>query len=167
MLAKAFETEVQEYIQKCQSELDENGHGQVVRNGNGKSRKVTTSVGSVTHKAPRVNDQREGEKFISKVLPPYMRKSPKVESLIPAFYLRGISTGKISKTLKEYFEGEASIGLSPTTMSNLLKSWRKDFEQFKRQKITKEFVYLWAAGVKVKVRLGDDKKKFACWLLFA
>jgi len=40
----------------------------------------------------------------------------------------------------------------------LLKSWEKDFEQFKHRKITKKYVYLWADGVNVKVRLGDDMK---------
>jgi len=158
MLMTALEAEVSEYIEKFKGQVDEKGHRQVVRHGYGKSRSVTTSVGSVTVNAPRVNDKRDGDKFISRVLPPYLRSSAKVESLIPALYLRGLSTGKICETLKEYFEGEGSMGLSPATVSKLLKSWEKDFEQFKHRKITKKYVYLWADGVNVKVRLGDDKK---------
>ena len=158
MLASALEVEVNEYIEKFKSQVDESGHRQVVRHGYGKSRTVTTSVGSVSLKAPRVNDKREGERFISKVLPPYLRKSAKVESLIPALYLRGLSTGKIGETLREYFEGENSMGLSPASISKLLKTWAKDFENFKKRKITKRYVYLWADGVNVRVRLGDDKK---------
>lgn len=158
MLATALEAEVSEYIEKFKSQVDASGHRQVVRHGHGKPRTITTSVGNVTLKAPRVNDKRDGEKFISKVLPPYLRSSAKVESLIPALYLRGLSTGKICDTLKEYFEGDSSMGLSPATVSKLLKGWEKDFEQFKNRKITKRYVYLWADGVHVKVRLGDDKK---------
>lgn len=158
MLVTALEAEVAEYINKFKSEVDENGYRRVVRHGYGKSRKITTSAGNVTLKAPRVKDRREGEKFISRVLPPYLRKSAKVESLIPALYLRGLSTGKICETLKEYFEGDSSMGLSPATVSKLLKSWEKEFEQFKHGKITKRFAYIWADGVNVKVRLGDDKK---------
>lgn len=158
MLASALEAEVSEYIEMFKSQVDENGHRQVVRHGYGKSRTVTTSVGNVTLQAPRVNDRREGEKFISKVLPPYLRKSAKVESLIPALYLRGLSTGKIGETLREHFEGENTMGLSPASISKLLKSWEQDFEKFKRRKITKRYVYLWADGVHVQVRLGDDKK---------
>lgn len=158
LLASALEAEVTEYIEKFKTHVDENGHRQVVRNGLGKARSVTTSVGSVSLRAPRVADKREGKKFISRVLPPYLRKSAKVESLIPVLYLRGLSTGKICETLKEYFEGDSSMGLSPATVSKLLKSWEKDFEQFKRRKITKRYVYLWADGVNVRVRLGDDKK---------
>lgn len=158
MLASALEAEVSEYIERFKAHVDENGHRQVVRHGYGKSRTVTTSVGSVTVSAPRVNDKRDGEKFVSKVLPPYLRKSAKVESLIPALYLRGLSTGKIGETLREHFEGENTMGLSPASISKLLKSWEQDFEQFKRRKITKRYVYLWADGVHVRVRLGDDKK---------
>jgi transposase-like protein len=158
MLAATLEAEVTEYIEKFKTEVDESGHRRVVRNGYSKSRRVTTTAGNVEVRAPRVNDQREGEKFISKVLPPYLRSSAKVENLIPVLYLRGLSTGKISETLKEYFEGEGSMGLSPASVSKLLKSWEKEFDQFKHRKISKNYVYLWADGVNVRVRLGDDKK---------
>lgn len=90
-------------------------------------------------------------------MPPYLRKSPKVESLIPALYLRGISTGKMGSALEEFF-GEGSMGLSPATVSKLTKTWQKDFEFFKQRRISKKFVYIWADGVNVRVRLGDDKK---------
>lgn len=158
MLATALEAEVSEYIEKFKSEVDENGHRRVVRNGHSKLRRVTTTAGNIDVRVPRINDRRDSEKFISKVLPPYLRSSAKVESLIPVLYLRGLSTGKISDTLREYFEGEGSMGLSPATVSKLLKSWEKEFEQFKHRKVTKNYIYLWADGVNVKVRLGDDKK---------
>jgi putative transposase len=158
MLASALEAEVTEYIENFSSEVDENGHRRVVRNGHSKPRKLTTTAGNVDIRAPRINDKRAGKKFISKVLPPYLRSSAKVENLIPVLYLRGLSTGKISDTLKEYFEGNGSMGLSPATVSKLLKSWEKEFEQFKHRKISKKYVYLWADGVNVRVRLGDDKK---------
>ena len=137
MLASALEVEVREYIGKHREQVDEKGHRQVVRNGMSQARRVTTSAGSVEVKAPRVNDRRNGEKFVSKVLPPYLRRSPKVESLIPALYLRGLSTGKISTTLKEYFVGDGSMGLSPASVCKLLKVWETEFEQFKNRKLTK------------------------------
>ncbi|MCB0362529.1 MAG: transposase, partial [Bdellovibrionales bacterium] len=72
MLASALEAEVSEYVEKFKSQIDGRGHRQVVRHGYGKPRTVTTSVGNVTLKVPRVNDKRDGEKFVSKVLPPYL-----------------------------------------------------------------------------------------------
>lgn len=80
-------------------------------------------AGNIDVSAPRVNDKRDGEKFISRILPPYLRSSAKAESLIPVSYLRGLSTGKVSETLRDYFEGEGSIGLSSASVSKLLKSW--------------------------------------------
>ena len=157
MLLAALDAEVEEAISKYKDEVDETGRRLVVRNGRSKTRTVTLGSGSIDIESPRVNDRRDGKKFTSKILPPYMRKSPGVESLIPALYLLGISTGKMSTALKDFF-GEGTMGLSPATVSKLLKTWEKDFEFFKRRKIDKKYVYIWADGVNVKVRLGDDKK---------
>ena len=122
MLMQALAAEVSEVIDKYKSEVDENGNRLVVRNGKGKSRSVTLGSGAIEIEAPRVNDRREGHKFTSWILPPYLRKSPKVESLIPILYLRGTSTGKMADTLGDFF-GEGSMGLSPATISKLIKTW--------------------------------------------
>jgi len=158
MLMQALEAEVEDYIEEHQSLRDPAGRRLVTRNGKSKSRTVTTTAGRIEVQTPRVNDRREGEKFVSSVLPPYLRKSPKVESLLPALYLRGLSTNKIADTLGEYFDGENSLGLSASSISKLIKTWSKEFAQWKRRKIKNKFVYIWADGVNVKVRLGDDKK---------
>ena len=157
MLLAALDAEVEETIDKYKDEVDEGGKRLVVRNGKSKTRTVTLGSGSVDIETPRVNDRRDGEKFTSKILPPYVRKSPGVENLIPALYLLGISTGKMSTALKDFF-GDGTMGLSAATVSKLIKTWEKDFEFFKRRKIDKKYVYIWADGVNVKVRLGDDKK---------
>lgn len=157
MLMEALEAEVSEVIDRYKDEVDENGNRLVVRNGHSRSRSVTLGSGAVDLQVPRIDDRREGKKFTSCILPPYLRKSPKIESLIPILYLRGISTLKMGDTLKDFF-GEGSMGLSPATVSQLLKTWEKDFERFKQRRIEKKYVYIWADGVNVKVRLGDDKK---------
>ncbi len=157
MLMEALLAEVEDVISKHKDEVDENGNRLVVRNGKSKRRTVTLGSGAVEIEAPRINDKRSGKKFTSEILPPYLRKSPRIESLIPVLYLRGISTGKMGSTLEDFF-GEGTMGLSPATVSNLIKTWEKDFEFFKRRQITKKYVYIWADGVNVRVRLGDDKK---------
>ena len=157
MLMEALDAEVTEVIEKYKGEVDESGNRLVVRNGKSKTRSVTLGSGAIEINAPRVNDRRDGHKFTSWILPPYLRKSPKVESLLPALYLRGISTGKMANALKGFF-GEGSMGLSPATISKLIKAWDKDFENFKQRRINKKYIYIWADGVNVRVRLGDDKK---------
>jgi len=112
MLVKALNIEVAGYLGNHKDLVDDNGRRLVVGNGKGKGRKVTVGAGVIEVEAPRVNDRREGEKFTSFILPPYLRKSPKIESLLPVLYLRGISTGKMADTLTEFL-GAGSMGLSP------------------------------------------------------
>ncbi len=98
MLVKALEAEVASYVEAHERERDERGLALVVRNGKARARKVTLGVGTIEVRAPRVNDRRVDEqggrqRFTSQILPPYMRRSPKVAEVLPILYLRGLSTG--------------------------------------------------------------------------
>lgn len=157
MLAHALSLEVEDYIEQFKNEVDENGHRLVVRNGLGRPRKVTMGSGTVDIQAPRVDDRRDGEKFLSKVLPPYLRKSPKVESLLPILYLKGLSTNDFKSALSGFL-GEGTMGLSPASIVKLKKIWDDEFELWSKRKITKRYVYMWVDGVNVQIRLGEDKK---------
>jgi len=115
------------------------------------------SSGTVEVAAPRVNDRREGEKFRSMILPPYLRKSPKVESLLPVLYLKGISTNDFRACLKDFF-GEGTLGLSSASIVQLKKMWEEEFDKWSKRPITGKYAYIWVDGVNVQIRLGEDKK---------
>ena len=88
MLVAALETEVAAYLEAHAAERDATGHALVVRNGKGRTRNVTIGSGTIAVNAPRVNDRRvaaDGQrcKFTSRILPPYMRRSPKVGEVLP------------------------------------------------------------------------------------
>ena len=88
MIAAALEAEVEEYVASFVEERDEDGRRLVVRNGKARERKLTVGSGTVPIRAPRVNDKRideEGmrQKFSSKILPAYVRRSPKVTEVLP------------------------------------------------------------------------------------
>jgi len=92
MLVAALETEVAAYLEAHCDERDDAGHALVVRNGKGRTRKVTVGAGTIPVSAPRVNDRRtdrdgERRRFTSRILPPYMRRSPKVAEVLPVLYL--------------------------------------------------------------------------------
>ena len=157
MLVQALNLEVEQYIQSHKNEVDENGKRLVVRNGVSKPRTITMGSGTVEIEAPRVNDRREGERFFSSILPPYLRKSPKVESLLPILYLKGLSTNDFKPALSEFL-GEGTMGLSPASIVKLKKIWESEFDSWSKRNITKKYVYIWADGVNVQVRLGEDKK---------
>ena len=68
------------------------------RNGYGKPRKLTMSVGTVTVRRPRVRDVEE--RFESRVLPLYKRRSETVSELIPELYLHGLAHGDFDLALR-------------------------------------------------------------------
>ena len=157
MLAAALEAEVAAYIQRNQGERDDAGHALVVRNGHAKTRQIHCAAGELEVTAPRVNDKRAGKRFSSRIMPPYMRKSPQLEEAVPVLYLRGLSTGDFTEALGALLGKEAVAGFSATTVTRLLKIWQAEYKAWRKQPIG-EFVYVWADGVHYNVRLGSQDK---------
>ena len=142
MIAAAMEAEVAEYVGRHRGERDEQGRALVVRNGRARPRKVTLGAGTVEIEAPRVHDRREGEKFTSRILPPYMRRSPKVAETLPILYLRGLSTGDFRPAL-EGLLGEDAAGLSAANITRLLGVWEEEYAAFRQRDLSAvDYVYV-------------------------
>lgn len=161
MLTAALEAEVEEHIARFERARDEKGHRLVVRNGKAKARTVTTGAGQIEVEAPRVNDKRvidgERQKFTSKILPPYMRKSPKVSEVLPVLYLRGLSTNDFMPAL-EALLGEKAKGLSASTITRLTAQWEAELAAWKNRDLSdRDYVYVWADGIHLNIRLEDDR----------
>jgi putative transposase len=161
MLREAVEAEVEEYIQRFREERDAEGHRLVVRNGTGRPRKIVTGAGTLDVAAPRVNDRRvvDGEraKFTSRILPPYMRRSPKVAEVLPVLYLRGLSTNDFRPAL-EALLGEKASGLSPTAITRLTAQWETEYRSWKERDLSdRDYVYVWADGIHLSIRLEEDR----------
>ena len=91
----------------------------MVRNGYLPEREVHTGLGAVRVKVPRVRDRRgSGMRLHSALLPPYLRRSTRLEALWPWLYLKGVSTGDVAEALQTLLGPEAP-GLSPATISRL------------------------------------------------
>lgn len=157
LLQEAIENEVREYIEQCRQITDEEGKRLVVRNGRLPQREIVTGIGRVRIEQPRVNDKRPGEKFASRILPPYMRRLASIDELIPALYLKGISTGDMQEALESIL-GKNAAGLSATNIVRLKSGWKQDFERWSNRDLSaRRYVYLWADGVHFNVRLEDDR----------
>ncbi len=162
MLAEALEAEVQDYIEAATDQRDENGHALVVRNGRARERQVLLGSGAVEVRTPRVNDKRVDEdgnrhRFKSVILPPYMRRSPKVTEVLPLLYLHGLSSGDFVPALEEFFGSEA--GLSASTITRLTEQWQQEREHFMdRDLCERDYVYVWVDGIHTGVRLGSDDR---------
>ncbi|CAN5157232.1 hypothetical protein BH20ACT9_BH20ACT9_02980 [soil metagenome] len=147
MIALALKAERRAYLEAHADVRDEAGRRMVVGNGYAREREITTAAGRVEVQAPRVHDGREGERFSSAVLPPYMRRSPKVTEVLPILYLRGLSTGDFAPALEGFFGSDA--GLSASTVQRLTETWRAEYDRWSRRDLAAlDYVYVWAdAGV--------------------
>lgn len=161
MLSAAIEAEVAEWITAHRHLTDGRGHRQVVRNGYLPERSITTGLGPVKVRQPRVHDRRapgEAEPFSSKILPPYLRKTRSIEQLLPWLYLKGISTGDFNEALSALV-GPECPGLSASTVTRLLEGWQAEYQAWsKRSLADKHYVYLWADGVHFNIRLEEDRQ---------
>ena len=162
MLAAALEAEVNGYLAELADARCAAGRRLVVRNGFHAERAVATSAGPVQVKAPRVNDKRvdaetgERKRFSSAILPPWARKTPKISEVLPLLYLHGLSTGDFVPALEQFLGSTA--GLSSATVSRLTSQWSEDHDAFQRRDLAGlDFVYVWADGVHLKVRLDQAK----------
>jgi len=164
MILAALELEVEQYVEQLRHLRDGNGHALVVRNGKAEVRTVSLGAGSIQFQAPRVDDRRPEQRFASRILPPYMRRSPRLNEALPVLYLRGLSTGDFEEAIPVLL-GANAAGFSATTVTRLLRVWQDEHEGWgKRPLKGKEYVYVWADGVYFDVRLGEDKK-LACLVL--
>lgn len=68
------------------------------RNGYGKPRKLALSCGTITVSRPRVRDLEE--RFESRILPLFARRTKEVGDLIPELYLHGLSQGDFDLALR-------------------------------------------------------------------
>ena len=156
MIAVALEAERRAYLECHAEELDAAGRRLVVGNGYASPREITTAAGRVEVQAPRVDDRRASERFTSSILPPYMRRSPKVTEVLPLLYLRGLSTGDFVPALSAFFGSEA--GLSASTVQRLTEAWQAEHDRWQRRSLAAvDYVYLWADGVHFNVRLAEDR----------
>lgn len=162
MLAQALEAEVEAYIEAARDQRDENGRALVVRNGRARQREVLLGGGAVDVRAPRVNDRRVDEdgqrgRFKSVILPPYMRRSPKVTEVLPLLYLHGLSSGDFVPALEGFFGTNA--GLSAATITRLTERWQDERESFMARDLSRrDYVYVWVDGIHTGVRLGGDDR---------
>jgi transposase-like protein len=133
-----------------------------VRNGHAEPRQVITSSGAIEVHAPRVNDKRIDEvtdqrrRFASVILPAWCRKSPKINEVLPLLYLHGLSSSGFVPAL-EGFLGTGA-GLSVPTITRLTAQWQDEAATFgDRNLSTMDYVYVWADGIHVNIRLDEAK----------
>ncbi len=160
LLAAALEAEVDAFLQEYNEISDNNGRHRVVRNGYLPEREIQTGIGQVAVKVPRIRDRQPDSqagriRFTSSILPPYLRRTKSIETLLPWLYLKGISTGDFTDTLAALL-GKDAPGLSATTVSRLKEVWQDEYQQWQKRDLSnKRYAYFWADGIYCNVRMDD------------
>lgn len=156
LIAQAVEAELNDFLEPYQHLTDDQGRRAVVRNGYLPQRSITTGVGAVEVKVPKIRDRSgQGIKFNSLLLPPYLKRANSVEEVLPWLYLKGISTGDFSEALTALLGPEVK-GVSATTISRLKTKWDGEYQAWTQRSLAHHrFVYLWADGIYFNIRNGD------------
>jgi putative transposase len=125
-----LEEEVTAILGRARHERQQGGIDAVTgyRNGYGKPRKVALMSGTVEVRRPRIRDL--DERFESRVLPLFKRRSREIGQLLPDLYLHGLSTGDFELALRGLL-GEGAP-LSASSIGRLKGKWKVEYDEWRR-----------------------------------
>ena len=122
------------------------------RNGYGKPRTFSMLSGTVTVRRPRIRDL--ADRFESKVLPLFTRRTQEVSTLLPELYLHGLSSGDFELALRGLL-GEGAP-LSASSIQRLKARFELEYAAWTKRNLSDlQVVYWWADGLYVKAGIED------------
>lgn len=153
IIQQVVEAELAELLAQFENIKTLQGRRAVVRNGYLPEREILTGAGALAVKVPKVRDRcGSGVKFNSALVPPYVRKSPRVSAALPWLYLKGISTGDMGDALSVLL-GKDAKGLSANVVSRLKAQWADEQTAWSRRDMSAaRYVYWWVDGIHTGVR---------------
>lgn len=160
-LQEMLEEEVTELLGRAKSErravateAGEEVPPPVYRNGYGKPRQLCTQSGTLEVRRPRVRGLEE--RFESRILPLFRRRTEEVGTLLPELYLHGLSSGDFDLALRGLL-GEGAP-LSASSIARLKAGWQQEYDAWNHRPLHHlEVVYLWVDGIYVKAGLEKEK----------
>jgi transposase-like protein len=126
----------------------------IYRNGYGKARRLTLGCGTITVYRPRVRGLEQ--RFESRVLPLFARRTAEVNKLIPQLYLHGLALGDFDLALRGLLGEEAPV--SASTVARLKEGWQAEWSGWKKRSLDGlNVIYMWVDGIYVKAGLEKQK----------
>ena len=111
---------------------------------------------------PKVRNTEE--KFESRLLPLFTRRTNQVTELIPHLYLHGLSEGDFDLALRGLLGDDAPV--SAATVARLKDRWNVEVAEWHTRRLDDlEVVYIWVDGVYVKA--GLERQKAAILVVIA
>ena len=150
-----LEEEVEAFLGRKKSERIKKIDGASgYRNGHGTPKKFTVMNGTISVQRPRVRGTED--RFESKIIPFFKRRSKEVGHLLPELYLHGLAKGDFELALRGLL-GEGAP-LSASSIDRLKAKWQLEYAEWKQMDMSSlEVVYQWADGIYVKAGLEKDK----------
>jgi transposase-like protein len=132
------------------------------RNGFGQPRRLSLSNGTIVLRRPRVRGL--DERFESRLLPAFKRRTEEVGRLLPDLYLHGLAQGDFDLALRGLLGDGAP--LSAPSIARLKAGWQAEYARWRTRSVADlEVVYLWVDGIYVKA--GLEKEKAAMLVVLA
>ena len=156
LLQRILEEEVTQLLGRAPSERRGKGVDapRGYRNGYGKPRQLTLSNGTITVHRVRVRGLEE--RFVSRVLPLFQRRTREVNQAIPELYLHGLAEGDFEMALHGLLGNGAP--LSPGSVARLKTAWQAEYDTWCQRPLGHlDVVYLWVDGIYVKAGLEKEK----------
>jgi len=151
---RLLEEEVDALLGRAKSERRTDATPVGYRNGYGRPRQLALTSGTITVQRPRMRDLEE--RFVSRVLPLFQRRTREVGALLPELYLHGLSTGDFELALRGLL-GDAAP-LSASSIQRLKTDWQAQYDAWRRRDLSDlSLVYAWADGIYVTAGLEQSK----------
>ena len=126
------------------------GRQRVVRHGHDPARPIQTGIGPVEVSKPKARDRGatradERIRYSSSILPKWARRTKSLDILLPALYLRGVSTGDFQDVLTALL-GKDAPNLSPSVIGRLKSDWEDDYRRWQASDLSaRRYVYVWVS----------------------
>jgi putative transposase len=155
MIQAAVEDEVTEFLQRLPHHKVKRAPAFTgYRNGYHRERTVSTAVGGLRVRVPRVAEAPQ--KYQSQLVQPYKRRSQGLDELFPKLFVEGLATRDFEPALRCLVGSEAP--LSPSTISRLNAQFKDDYRKWKARDLSRlRIVYVWVDGVYLKAGIADEK----------
>ena len=158
-IAAAVQAELDDFINQFKDHKLTDGRQQIVRNGYHPERKLSTGVGEVDIKLPRIRDRQDDSSIVfhSSLIPPYIRRTKSLDDLLPLLYLNGISTNRFQKVLQPIL-GSNARNVSSQVICKLKENWQTELAAWRQASLEdKEYAYWWVDGVYLSARMENEK----------
>jgi transposase-like protein len=165
LVNEMLQVEANDFILNNNQKLPD-GRNRLVLNGS-YQRDILSTSGILNLQVPTVQDRGDASPkldFRTSMLPRYLKRLDDLTDLIPWMYLYGFSTAQFEDVFSIIY-GPGFKGLSPSTVSAVVRSWNSDYDEWAKRDLTGQFFpYLWADGVHFNIR--GEKANNQAVLLF-